>query len=161
MTKYVVYYRVSTQKRGRSGLEFDAQKAGIEVFCSQQLIDNFIEIESGGKTSRKELAKAIKLCQKENVNLIAYHLDRVLRNLEILVALRVNQIQFTALDCLNDSDMIINIKAALAKDELRKISERTRAALHQKKARGFTLPYCIFRNIFLDVFSIDQFGQDQ
>ena len=46
---------------------------------------------------------------------------------------------FTALDCLNDSEMIINIKAALAEDELRKISERTRAALHQKKARGFQL----------------------
>ena len=137
--KYVAYYRVSTQKQGRSGLGLDAQKAGIESYCGEQLIGDFIEIESGGKTSRKELAKAIELCQKENAKLIAYRLDRVLRNLEILVALRVNRVQFTALDCLNDSDMIINIKAALAEDELRKISERTRAALHQKKSRGFTL----------------------
>ncbi|MCK8495576.1 recombinase family protein [Spirosoma sp. RP8] len=139
MVNYVAYYRVSTQKQGRSGLGLDAQKAGIEAFCGQQLIGTFIEIESGGKTSRKELAKAIELCQKENAKLIAYRLDRVLRNLEILVALRLNKVLFTALDCLNDSDMIINIKAALAEDELRKISERTRAALHQKKARGFTL----------------------
>ena len=117
----------------------DAHKAGIDAFCGEQLIGDFIEIESGGKTSRKELDKAIELCQKENAKLIAYRLDRVLRNLEILVALRVNKIMFTALDCLNDSDMIINIKAALAEDELRKISERTRAALYQKKARGFTL----------------------
>ncbi|MBC3789080.1 recombinase family protein [Spirosoma utsteinense] len=139
MVKYVAYYRVSTQKQGRSGLGLDAQKAGIESFCGEQLIGNFIEIESGGKTSRKELASAIKLCQKENAKLIAYRLDRVLRNLEILVALRTNKVPFTALDCLNDSDMIINIKAALAEDELRKISERTRAALAQKKRRGFTL----------------------
>ena len=139
MTKYVAYYRVSTQKQGRSGLGLYAQKAGIDAFCGDGLIGDFIEIESGGKTSRKELAKAIELCQKENAKLIAYRLDRVLRNLEILVALRLNKVMFTALDCLNDSDMIINIKAALAEDELRKISERTRAALHQKKARGFTL----------------------
>lgn len=139
MVKYVAYYRVSTQKQGRSGLGLDAQKAGIEAYCGQHLVGSFVEIESGGKTSRKELAKAIELCQKENARLIAYRLDRVLRNLEILVALRLNKVSFTALDCLNDSDMIINIKAALAEDELRKISERTRAALQQKKARGFTL----------------------
>lgn len=137
--KYVAYYRVSTQKQGRSGLGLDAQREGIHSFCGQNLIGEFIEIESGGKTSRKELAKAIELCQKENAKLIANRLDRVLRNLEIVVALRINKVMFTALDCLNDSDMIINIKAALAEDELRKVSERTRAALQQKKTRGFKL----------------------
>lgn len=139
MVKYVAYYRVSTQKQGRSGLGLDAQKAGIEAFCGHQLVGSFVEVESGGKTSRKELAKAIELCQKENARLIAYRLDRILRNLEILITLRQNKISFTAIDCLNDSDMIISIKAALAEDELRKISERTRAALAQKKARGFML----------------------
>lgn len=137
--KYVAYYRVSTQKQGRSGLGLDAQREGIQAFCGQQLIGEFVEIESGGKTSRKELAKAIELCKKESALLIANRLDRVLRNLEILVALRISKVQFTALDCLNDSDMIINIKAALAEDELSKVSERTRAGLHQKKKRGFTL----------------------
>lgn len=139
MTKYVAYYRVSTQKQGRSGLVLDAQKAGIHVFWVDQVIGNFIEIESGGKTSRKELAKAIELFQKENAKLIAYRLDRLLGNLEILVALRLNKVLFTTLNCLNDSDMIVNIKAALAEDELRKISKRTCAALHQKKIRSFNL----------------------
>ena len=73
--KYVAYYRVSTQKQGRSGLGLDAQKAGIVSFCSEQLIGSFVEIESGGKTSRKQLAKAIELCQKEDAKLIAYRLD--------------------------------------------------------------------------------------
>ena len=74
--KYVAYYRVSTQKQGRSGLGLDAQKAGIVSFCGEELIGSFVEIESGGKTSRKELAKAIELCQKEDAKLIAYRLDR-------------------------------------------------------------------------------------
>ena len=86
MMKYVAYYRVSTQKQGRSGLGLDAQREGIHAFCGQQLIGEFVEIESGGKISRKELAKAIELCKKENALLIANRLDRVLRSLEILVA---------------------------------------------------------------------------
>lgn len=137
--KYVAYYRVSTAKQGQSGLGLDAQKAGIHSYCSSDLVGEFVEVESGSKTSRKELAKAIELCKKENAKLIAYRLDRILRNLEILVMLRQNKISFTALDCLNDNDMIISIKSALAEEELRKVSERTKAALHQKKLRGFKL----------------------
>ncbi|MGM9508797.1 recombinase family protein [Larkinella sp. GY13] len=137
--QYVAYYRVSTRKQGQSGLGLDAQKTGIHSFCGERLIGDFVEVESGGQTSRKELAKAVELCKKHNAKLIAFRLDRILRNLEILVALRQNKVTFTALDCLNDSEMIINIKAALAEDELRKISERTRLALAQKKARGYQL----------------------
>lgn len=137
--KYVAYYRVSTTKQGQSGLGLDAQKSGIHSYCSNDLVGEFVEVESGSKTARKELAKAIELCKKENAKLIAYRLDRILRNLEILVMLRQNKIPFTALDCLNDNDMIISIKSALAEEELRKVSERTKAALHQKKLRGFKL----------------------
>lgn len=137
--KYVAYYRVSTAKQGRSGLGLDAQKAGILTYCGSDLVGEFIEVESGGKTKRKELYKAIELCKQEGAKLISYRLDRILRNLEILVALRISKVEFTALDCLNDSEMIIQIKGALAEDELRKVSERTKAALAQKKAQGFKL----------------------
>lgn len=137
--KYVVYYRVSTNKQERSGLGLDAQRAAIHQYCGNAIIGEFIEVESGSKTSRTELNKAIELCKKQNAQLIAHRLDRILRNLEILVALRVNKVSFTALDCLNDTAMIINIKASLAEEELRKVSERTKAALAQKKARGFSL----------------------
>jgi DNA invertase Pin-like site-specific DNA recombinase len=41
-----------------------------------------------------------------------------------------------SLDGLNDSELIISIKAAFAEEELRKISERTIAALNAKKKRG-------------------------
>ena len=137
--RYVAYFRVSTQKQERSGLGLEAQRAAINAFCGPHLIGEFVEIESGAKTQRRELAKAIQLCQKEKALLIAHRLDRVLRNLEIVVSLRINKVSFTALDCLNDSDMIVNFKASLAEEELRKVSERTKAALQQKKAQGYQL----------------------
>ena len=137
--EYVAYYRVSTQKQGVSGLGLEAQQSGIHTFCGDRLIGEFVEVESAGKTSRKELAKAVELCKKHNAKLIAFRLDRILRSLDILVALRQNKVSFTALDCLNDSEMIINIKASFAEEELRKGSGRTRNALAAKKARGFKL----------------------
>ncbi|GAB3935160.1 recombinase family protein [Larkinella terrae] len=137
--KYVAYLRVSTQKQGQEGLGMKAQEKGILDYCGESLIGKFVEVESGGKVSRKELVRAVELCKKNNAKLIAFRLDRILRSLDILVILRQNKVKFTALDCLNDSEMIINIKAAFAEEELRKVSERTRNALAQKKAGGKVL----------------------
>ena len=139
VTRYVAYYRVSTQKQGQSGLGLEAQQAGIRAHCANRLIDEFVEVESGGKKSRKELASAMALCRKHNATLITFRLDRLLRSLDILVSLRQSKVVFTALDCLNDTEMIINIKASFAEEELKKVSERTCNALSQKKARGFQL----------------------
>ena len=136
---YVAYYRVSTPKQGRSALGLDSQKAGIHDYCTDRLIGEFIEVESAGKASRKEFLKAVAFCKLHNAKLIAFSLDRLLRSLDILVSLRQSKVRFMALDCLNDSEVIIQLKASLAEDELRKVSERTRNALAQKKARGFKL----------------------
>ena len=138
-TRYVAYYRVSTQKQGQSGLGLKAQQAGIHGHCADRLIGEFVEVESGGNKSRKELARAVALCKKHNAILITFRLDRLLRSLDILVSLRQNKVIFTALDCLNDSEMIVNIKASFAEEELKKVSERTKNALSQKKDRGFKL----------------------
>lgn len=136
---YVAYYRVSTQKQGQSGLGLEAQQAEVRQFAGAQLIAEFVEIESGGKKNRVELEKAIVCCKNKNAILLTSKLDRLLRSLEILVALRVAKVPFKAIDCLNDSNMIINIKASFAEEELQKISERTKKALQAKKAQGFKL----------------------
>ncbi len=49
---YVGYYRVSTEKQGRSGLGLDAQQTAVEAFIASRgagakLVASFVEIESG------------------------------------------------------------------------------------------------------------------
>ena len=48
--KFVSYYRVSTDKQGRSGLGLDAQKAAVADRLDGgrwQIVAEFIEVESG------------------------------------------------------------------------------------------------------------------
>lgn len=135
---YIAYYRVSTQKQGQSGLGLEAQKAEIKKYIENvngNLVGEFTDIESGSKKNRNGFNEAIELCKKQNCTLIAFRLDRLLRSLSILVDLRTHKINFTALDCLNDSKMIIDIKAAFAEEELRKVSERTINALKSLKVK--------------------------
>jgi hypothetical protein len=61
---FVAYYRVSTEKQGRSGLGPEAQQYAVETFIaskagSKLVAPPFIEIESGKRNDRPELAKAL------------------------------------------------------------------------------------------------------
>ena len=73
--KYVLYYRVSTQKQGRSGLGLDAQKRDIDLYLDNnsetpyEIIGTFTDIQSGGDNDRPELKKAIDLAKKEKATI--------------------------------------------------------------------------------------------
>ena len=58
---YVAYYRVSTERQGKSGLGLAAQKRKIEEFLvtAGTLIGEFCDIQSGRDDSRSELQKAL------------------------------------------------------------------------------------------------------
>jgi DNA invertase Pin-like site-specific DNA recombinase len=79
MTKYISYYRVSTQKQGESKLGLEAQKTSVKTFLSSQdsLIAEYQEIESGKKNNRLELHKAIEHCKATNSTLLIAKLDRL------------------------------------------------------------------------------------
>jgi len=50
--KFVAYYRVSTDKQGKSGLGLEAQRQAVENYLNGgnwKLIGEFTEVESGGK----------------------------------------------------------------------------------------------------------------
>ena len=138
--KYVAYYRVSTQKQS---LGLDAQRSSVLNYISSkqdvELINEFAEKESGKCDNRIELNKALSLCKKENATLIIAKLDRLSRKVSLLFNLRDSGINFVALDCPDFNTLTLGIFATLAQSERELISQRTKAALAEKKKQGFKL----------------------
>ncbi|MCX7309017.1 MAG: recombinase family protein [Afipia sp.] len=141
MTKLVAYYRVSTERQGKSGLGLAAQKRKINDFIRtpDQLIGEFCEIQSGRDDNRIELHKALALAKRETAKLIIARLDRFSRRVSFIANILEQGIGLVCAEMPNASDFQLHIFAALAQEERRLISERTKAALAEAKRRGVIL----------------------
>jgi DNA invertase Pin-like site-specific DNA recombinase len=63
---FVAYYRVSTERQGKSGLGLEAQCKAVEDFLNGgnwRLVAEFTEIESGKQAGRPALTKAFQACR--------------------------------------------------------------------------------------------------
>lgn len=143
--KYVIYYRVSTDKQGRSGLGLEAQQQQVKAYLQSkpdaEVVSEYVEVDSGKKVNRIELNKAVTTAKKNKAVLLVAKLDRVARNVKLFLDLLDQvRIEFTDLPALSngtsDSRLVLTQLAAFAEWEAAKISERTKAALSAKKARG-------------------------
>jgi DNA invertase Pin-like site-specific DNA recombinase len=142
MTKLIAYYRVSTSKQGNSGLGLEAQQAAVAVFAqaaNAKIVAGFQEIESGKRCDRPELARAIAACRRHGATLVIAKLDRLARNVHFISGLMEAKVPFVCCDNPTATPLTIHILAAVAEDEAKRISERTRAALAAAKARGVRL----------------------
>jgi DNA invertase Pin-like site-specific DNA recombinase len=139
---FVAYLRVSTARQGESGLGLDAQSAAVEAFARQHggtIIASHIEIESGKRSDRPELAQALAAARKGKATLLIAKLDRLARNVAFIANLMDAGVDFVACDQPFASRLTLHILAAVAEDEARRISERTKAALAAAKRRGVKL----------------------
>ena len=144
--KFVSYYRVSTDKQGKSGLGLEAQKDAVEQRLNGgrwQIVGEFIEVESGKRASRPQLDAAIAACKKHKAKLIVAKLDRLSRNVSFLLKLIEAGVEvlFADLPELNGAmgKFVLITMANVAELEAGLISERTKAALKAAKARGVKL----------------------
>lgn len=138
----VAYYRVSTKAQGQSGLGLEAQRHAIEAHVkttASTLGSEYTEIESGKVNTRPQLAAALAECRVSNRILVIAKLDRLARNVAFLSALMEGDVEFRALDLPGASKFHLHIMAAVAEQEAKAISDRTKAALQAAKARGVTL----------------------
>lgn len=138
-TAFVAYLRVSTVRQGESGLGLEAQRAAVEAFARQHggtIVASHVEVETGKRSDRPELAKALCGARKAKATLLIAKLDRLARNVAFIANLMDAGIEFLACDQPFASRLTLHILAAVAEDEARRISERTRAALQAAKARG-------------------------
>ncbi|WP_457811353.1 recombinase family protein [Sinorhizobium meliloti] len=139
--KYVAYYRVSTKRQGRSGLGLDAQRTSIEAFLKNggELLAEFTDVTSGKRDDRTELNKAIKLARSAGAKLLIAKLDRFSRRVSFIARMMESDVGLTIAEMPNATEFQLHIFAALAQEERRLISERTRRALMQARSRGVRL----------------------
>ena len=143
----VAYYRVSTQKQGRSGLGLDAQRAAVRRFAEDECLTisaEYIEIETGKGADalerRPELAKALKAARKGKCAVVVAKLDRLSRDVAFIATLMAQRVPFIVAELGRNADpFMLHIYAALAEQERRMISERTRQALAAARERGVVL----------------------
>ena len=137
--QFVAYYRVSTDKQGRSGLGLDAQRTAVANYLNGgkwHLFAERTEIESGSNDDRPELANAISLCKKHKATLVIAKQDRLARRVAFVANLMETGVPFVVADHPNASPFELHIRAAVDEEEKRRIGERTRAALQAARARG-------------------------
>ena len=139
---FVAYYRVSTQKQGKSGLGIEAQKAAVAQYVSRnggKVAAEFQEVESGKRSDRPQLALALERCRLTRSTLIVAKLDRLTRDVAFLCRLRDSKVDFVAVDNPNATPLTVTILIAVAEEERRLASVRTKVALQAAKARGVKL----------------------
>jgi DNA invertase Pin-like site-specific DNA recombinase len=135
----VCYYRVSTRKQERSGLGLEGQQAAVQEFSRHHganVLAKYTEVETGKRADRPELVRAIAHAKRARATLVVAKLDRLARNVAFTSPLMDSGVDFVCCDNPHANRLTIHILAAVAEDEARRISERTKAALAAYKARG-------------------------
>jgi DNA invertase Pin-like site-specific DNA recombinase len=140
--QFIAYYRVSTDRQGRSGLGLDAQRDAVLRHIAGhagELSDEFCEVESGKRNDRPQLAAAIAAAKKAKATLIIAKLDRLARNVHFVSGLMESRVDFVAADNPHANKLMVHLLAAFAEHEREQISQRTKDALAAAKARGTKL----------------------
>jgi DNA invertase Pin-like site-specific DNA recombinase len=139
MNTVVAYYRVSTKGQESSGLGLDAQRVYVDRWVNQNsatIVKEFQEVESGGKTDRPLLKEAIKICKDHDHVLLVAKLDRLSRSVSLTASLLEEKgFRFVCCDMPEANELTIHIIAAMAENERKLISKRTKEALKAKKVR--------------------------
>jgi DNA invertase Pin-like site-specific DNA recombinase len=147
MKSAVAYIRVSSHKQGKSGLGLEAQEAAIARFAAAEgyhITRTFVEVETGKGADaldrRPQLAAALATAKGITAPVIVAKLDRLSRDVAFIAGLMVQQVPFIVCDLgANCDPFMLHIYAALAEQERRMISSRTKVALQAAKDRGVKL----------------------
>ena len=142
---FVSYLRVSTDRQGKSGLGLEAQRKAVadHVAGKGQIAAEYVEIESGTRNERPQLARALAEAKRIGAVLLIAKLDRLARNVAFIANLLEAGVEIAAADMPEANRFLLHVMAAVAEHEAKAISDRTKAALAAAKARGVALGWAM------------------
>lgn len=147
MKTAIAYIRVSTVRQGKSGLGLEAQQQALARFAQAEgyeLVQTYTEVETGKGADaldrRPQLAAALQAAKKRKAPIIVAKLDRLSRDVHFISGLMSHRTPFIVAELGPNVDpFMLHIHAAVAEQERRLISQRTKDALAAKKAQGVKL----------------------
>ena len=141
--RYVLYFRISTNKQQKSGLGLDAQKRDINLYLDNyseqpyEILGTFTDVQSGGDNNRPELKKAIELAKKESAILLVQKICRLSRRVSFIASLLEDKdLNFKVAQMPFADKFQLHIYSALNEQEKFFIGSRTRSALREWKVRN-------------------------
>ena len=140
--RLIAYYRVSTKKQAGSGLGLDAQQTAVQGYAktrNAEVLAEYVEVETGKRADRPRLAEALAHARKARAVLVIAKLDRLARNVHFVSGLMESGVPFDCADRPGADPFRLHIEAAIAEEEARKISQRTKDALAAARRRGVLL----------------------
>ena len=130
----------SGKAQAGSGSKHNARQSRATWAGGRKLVAEYTEVETGKGSDaldkRPQLREAIATAKRHRAALLIAKLDRLARNVHFITGLQESKVKFTAVDMPEASELVIHLMAAMAQHEARMISERTKAALAAKRARG-------------------------
>jgi DNA invertase Pin-like site-specific DNA recombinase len=120
---------------------------GVTRFAAAEglrIIAEYVEVETGKGADaldrRPQLAAAPSAARSARCSVLVSKLDRLSRDVAFVSGLMAQRVSFMVAELGRDADpFMLHLYAALAENERRLISERTKAALAAKKAQGAKL----------------------
>lgn len=144
MKKFVVYSRLSKQKKHEAQYGMQSQENDIRYFLDSvedhEIVGEFSEFYSGKGDwrQRKQLVKAVELCQTTGATLLVAKVDRLGRdNASVATLLNMIKVQIAIMP---DADkMVIQLLSVLAEQEVRGMADRIKKGLAVAKSKGVLL----------------------
>lgn len=138
--KFVSYLRVSTAHQGADGLGVAAQRETVTAFLNGgrwEIVAEYVEVESGKRSDRPELARALARCRATGAALVVANVSRLTRSVRFLSELLEAgvEVRFCDMPTIEGATgrFLLQQMASVAELEAGLIGERTRKALKASK----------------------------
>jgi DNA invertase Pin-like site-specific DNA recombinase len=132
---YIGLVRVSTKGQEESGLGLLAGRDDIDRYVESVggvLVTVLEEVESGKHDkmiNRPVLLKALALCKRHKAILLVPKVDRLVRSTQVHSDIKRSGVSFRAVDNPHANEFTLDILVAVAANEARAISDRTKKSL--------------------------------